>query len=117
MVFQKLIKNNEDNDIFKTDIINIFEYDCNENEFASDITYAFCEFYFKCVVGSKTWKKEITNKKLSQIMSVSDEALVYLIYEYNKLVRMRMIETKNMKKTDVKTKYTAERGGNVLNNG
>ena len=69
------------------------------------------------VLGSKTWKKKITTKKLSQIMSVSDEALVYLIYENNKIVWMRMIETKNMKKTDKKTKYTSERGGNVLNNG
>ena len=50
-------------------------------------------------------------------MSVSDEALAYLIYENNKDVWMRMIKTKNMKKTDLKTKYTAERGGNVLNNG
>ena len=117
MVFQKLIDNNEDNEIFKTDIINIFDYGSTEQEFKSNLTYFFCEYFFKCIVGSKTWKKEITNKKLSQIMSVSDEALAYLIYENNKIVWMRMIETKNTKKTDVKTKYTAERGGNVLNNG
>ena len=117
MVFKKIIDNNEDNEIFKTDIIYIFNYESTDQEFKSKLTYFFCEYFFKCIVGSKTWKKEITNKKLSQIMSVSDEALAYLIYENNKIVWMRMIETKNTKKTDVKTKYTAERGGNVLNNG
>ena len=117
MIFQKLINNNEDNEIFKTDIINIFDYGSTEQEFKSNLTYFFCEYFFKCIVGSKAWKKEIANKKLSQIMSVSDEALAYLIYENNKTVWMRMIVTKNMKKSDIKTKYTAERGGNVLNNG
>ena len=50
-------------------------------------------------------------------MSVSDEALVYLIYENNRYVWMKQIETNNFKKCNVKPKYTAERGGNVLNNG
>jgi len=50
-------------------------------------------------------------------MTVSDEALVYLIYENNRYVWMKQIETNNYKKCDVKPKYTAERGGNVLNNG
>ena len=50
-------------------------------------------------------------------MSVSDEALVYLIFENNRYVWMKMIETGNYKKCNIKPKYTAERGGNVLNNG
>ena len=109
MVFQKIINNNEDNEIFKTDIVNIFDYNCNDNEFTSNITYTFCEYFFKCVVGSKAWKKEIITKQLSQIMSVSDEALVYLIYENNKVVWMRMIETKNMKKPTRKKIHVRER--------
>ena len=50
-------------------------------------------------------------------MNMSDEVLVYLIYENCKQVWMSMIENDNMKKTNVKSKYTEERGGHVLNNG
>ena len=50
-------------------------------------------------------------------MSISDEALVYLIYENCRNVWIKMIKTGNLKKVDVKSKYTADRSGNILNNG
>ena len=50
-------------------------------------------------------------------MSVSDEALVYLIYKNKRDVWIKMIETDDYKKCDVKPKYTADRGGSILNNG
>ena len=43
-------------------------------------------------------------------MSVSDEALVYLIYENNRYVWLKIIKMRNYKKVQEKPKYTTERG-------
>ena len=117
--FKKIIDDNKDIHIFQETMDKIFTYEFEESNDSSMNTlhFFFAEHFFKSVVGLKVWKKEMTKKKLSSIMSVSDEALVYLIYENNRYVWMKQIETNNYKKCNVKPKYTAERGGNVLNNG
>ena len=117
--FKSLIDNNEDIHMFQENITTLFSYEFDEliDNSKHTLHFLFTEHFFKAVVGIKVWKKEITKKKISDIMTVSDEALVYLIYENNRYVWMKQIETNNYKKCDVKPKYTAERGGNVLNNG
>ena len=117
--FKTLIDDNKDTHIFQENIDALFTYEFDDSTDNSNDTlhFTFTEHFFKSVVGLKVWKKEITKKKISDIMSVSDEALVYLIFENNRYVWMKMIETGNYKKCNIKPKYTAERGGNVLNNG
>ena len=114
-----IIDENKDINMFHDNIDKLFtyEFDGSKDNSQSTLHFIFSEHFFKSVVGLKVWKKEITKKKISAIMSVSDEALVYLIYDNNRYVWMKKIKTGNFKKCDIKPKYTAERGGNVLNNG
>ena len=42
-------------------------------------------------------EKRNNEEKISDIMTVSDEVLVYLIYENNRYVWMKQIETGNFK--------------------
>ena len=54
--------NNDDREMFQNKVVNIFSYDCIENEFKTNLIYIFSEYFFKSVVGSETWKNGINKK-------------------------------------------------------
>ena len=53
-----------------------YEFDESKENSKSKLHFIFTEHFFKSVLGLKVWKKEITKKKISALMSVSGEALV-----------------------------------------
>ena len=73
----------------------------------------FYKYFFRNTVNNKIWNKEKRKTKLSEILSISDEALIYLIYENWRNVWLKMIKTGNRKKVDVKIKYTADQNENI----
>ena len=83
--------------MFQENITELFSYEFDElkDNAKHTLHFLFTEYFFKAVVGIKVWKKEIAKKKISDIMTVSDEALVYLIYENNRYVWMKQIDTNN----------------------
>ena len=118
-IFKKNISINGDINLLEENISFIFDYVWIEKDdtFKTNLNFIFYEYFFRSAVSNKVWNKEKNKKTLSEIMSISDEALVYLIYENCRNVWIKMIQTGNRKKVDVKSKYTADRSGNILNNG
>ena len=110
--FKNSIDSDKDSSLFETEINKVFWYEFNsyEEDYDKHLHLIFSEYFFKVVVGVKIWNKEVIKKKPSELMSVSDEALVYLIYENNRYVWLKIIKMRNYKKVQEKPKYTTERG-------